>query len=106
MAARKPTFTTENIVAILKAAPEGGSYDAVLRRANVSISSSSLMTWIREGNRDLSQDKTTAYSLFAQRWNAAYPGPPPRHDEVRLTAMRQALEELGEEPTPEELAAV
>ena len=106
MTAKKPTFTTENIVAILKAAPEGGSYEAVLRRANVSISISSLMTWIMEGNQDLSQNKTTAYGLFDQRWNAVYPGPPPRHEEVRLTAMRQALEELGEEPVPEHPAPV
>ena len=64
------------------------------------------MTWIREGNRDLEQEKTTAYGIFAQRWNSAYPGPPPRTEQVRLIAMQKALEELGEEPLPEDPAAV
>ena len=99
--ARQPTFTTENIVAILKAAPDGGSYDAVLRRAGVSISTSSIMAWIREGTRDLAQGKQTGYGLFTERWNAAYPGPPMRHDEVRLQEMNRALAQLGEE-APEE----
>ena len=75
---RNPVFTAENIIAILEAAPHGGATQEVLERAKVPISHSSLDKWIKDGRRDLRNEKQTAYRLFAEQWDTVYPGAPPR----------------------------
>ena len=96
MTARKtPTFTAENIISILEAAPQGGTTEEVLSRAKAPISTATLDKWIKDGRKDLRDSKQTAYALFAQQWNAVYPGAPPRHEAARMLEIQKALKNLG-----------
>ena len=92
---RNPVFTAENIIAILEAAPHGGTTQEVLERAKVPISHSSLDKWIKDGRRDLRNEKQTAYRLFAEQWDTVYPGAPPRNEAARMEEMQKALAALG-----------
>lgn len=95
MPTRIPTFTSENIIAILQAAPKGGTLEEVILRSRVNISANSLAKWIKDGNRDSKEGKHTSYRLFADQWNAVYPGTPPRHEAARMLEIKKALKELG-----------
>ena len=95
---QNPVFTAANIVAILQAAPKGGTSEEVIKRAGVNISQASLDKWIKEGRRDLKDDKTTAYRLFVEQWDTVYPGAPPRNEAARMDEMRKALEAMGIQP--------
>lgn len=88
-------FTAANIVAVLQAAPEGGTSEEVIKRAGVNVSQASLDKWIKEGRRDLKNNKQSAYRLFAEQWDTVYPGAPPRNEAARMSEMHKALEVLG-----------
>ena len=92
---RNPTFTAPNIVAILTAAASGGNSEEVIARANVQTSAASLNKWLKDGKKDLRDERQTAYAIFAEQWNTVYPGAPPRHEALRMEEMKKALSELG-----------
>ena len=90
-----PTFTAANIVAILTAAPAGGTPDEIIARAGVQISAASLTKWLKDGKKDLANERQTAYAIFTEQWNTIYPGAPPRHEALRMEEMKKALADLG-----------
>ena len=95
MSLKPNVFTTENIIALLQAAPDGGTLDDVIARARITVSPASLAKWIKDGNRDNRSGKDTSYGLFVQQWNTLYPGPPPRYETARMIQMKEALNRLG-----------
>ena len=104
MALRPATFTTENIVAILEAAPRGGTVQEVIDRAGADVSEASVKNWIKRGQQARNADETTSHRLFLEQWEALYPGSPPRHEMSRMIQIQQALQQLGikqeDEPPP------
>ena len=92
---RTPTFTAPNIVSILTAAAKGGTQDEIIARAGVGISTASLNKWLKDGKKDLANERQTAYAIFTEQWNTVYPGAPPRHEALRMQEMKLALTELG-----------
>ena len=100
---RAPTFTAPNIVAILTAAATGGTQEEIVARTGVEISTASLNKWLKDGKKDLKEERQTAYAIFTEQWNTVYPGAPPRHEALRMDEMKKALAELGIDrkcPTP------
>ena len=91
----RATFNTQNIIAILDAAPKGGTIEEVIERAKVDMNATSLNKWIKDGNRDTRNGQTTAYALFVGQWNALYPGKPLRYEAARLAEIKRAFKELG-----------
>ena len=89
------TFTADNLVAILTAAPKGGTIEQVVERAGCDVSAASVKKWISDGKRDRKAGKSTAYALFAQQWEAVYPGAPPRGEAERMAELKKAFEKLG-----------
>ena len=92
---RAPTFTAPTIVAILTAAAKGGTQEEIIARAGVGISTASLNKWLKDGKKDLANERQTAYAIFTEQWNTVYPGAPPRHETLRMQEMKIALAELG-----------
>lgn len=108
MPLKAPTFTCDNIIAILDSATQGGTIEDVLKRARVDISAASLSKWIKDGNADLRKDLHTAYRLFAEQWNAVYLGPPPRNEALRILEITKAFEKMGislDRPNPARIPA-
>lgn len=95
---QNPAFVAANIIAILQAAPEGGTVEEVIKRAGINVSQASVDKWIKEGRRDLKNDKQSAYRLFAEQWDTLYPGAPPRNEAARMEEMRKALQAMGIQP--------
>ena len=93
------TFTADNIVAVLAAAPKGGTVEQVVERSGCDASAASVKKWISDGKRDRKNGKDTAYGLFADQWEAVYPGAPPRGEPERMAEMQKALERLGISPS-------
>ena len=94
------TFTADNLVAILTAAPKGGTVEQVIERAGCDVSAASVKKWISDGKRDHNAGKSTAYALFFQQWESIYPGAPPRGEAERMDEMRKALQKLGIQAAP------
>lgn len=95
------TFTADNIVALLGAAPKGGTVEQVVERAACQAGPASVKKWTSDGKRDRNAGKTTAYALFVQHWESVYPGAPPRGEAERMAEMKKALEKLGIQAAPE-----
>ena len=95
MKTNRATFNTQNIIAILDAAPKGGTTEEIIERAKVDMTAASLNNWIKDGNRDTRNGQTTAYALFVDQWNAIYPGRPLRYEAARLAEIKRAFKELG-----------
>ena len=92
---RAPTLTAPNIVAILTAAAKGGTQEEIVARAGIEISTASLNKWLKDGKKDLKEERQTAYAIFTEQWNTVYPGAPPRHEALRIEEMKKALADLG-----------
>ena len=95
MAIRASTFLADNIVALLQAAPQGGTIEQVIERAGVQVGAASLKKWIADGKRDKSAGKNTAYRMFSEQWALVYPGAPPKGEPDRMIEMQKALEKMG-----------
>lgn len=95
------TFTADSLVAILTAAPQGGTIEQVVERAGCQAGPTSVKKWISDGKRDRNAGKTTAYALFVQQWESVYPGAPPRGEAERMAEMKKALDKLGIQATAE-----
>ena len=103
-----PPFNAENIIAILDAAPKGGTIGDVIARSQAKVTPTTLQKWIKEGNKAIQNEQITAYRLFTEQWNNLYPGPPPRAEAARMAEIKKALEHLGiktEEPAVAQIAA-
>lgn len=104
MSIRPATFTAENIVAILEAAPQGGTVQEVIDRAGADVSEASVKNWIKRGQQARNADETTSYRLFLDQWDALYSGSPPRHEMGRMIEIQKALQRMGikqeDEPPP------
>ena len=90
-----PKFNAENIIAILDAAPKGGTLNEVIKRSGTDLSSTTVNKWIKTGNRDIRENQPSSYRMFTEQWNNLYPGPPPRTEAARLAEMKKALDHLG-----------
>lgn len=95
MHSTNPAFTADNIIAILDAAPAGGTIEDVIERSKAPVSTASVTKWLKDGKRDLQQDRRTAYALFTEQWDTVYPGAPPRNEAARMKEMQKVLERLG-----------
>ena len=89
------TFVSQNIIAILAAAATGGTIEDIIARTKIDMSASSLKKWLKDGKKDMRQDRQTAYAIFAEQWDAVYPGAPPRYEAARMAEMKKALEHMG-----------
>ena len=68
-------FTTDNIVAVLRALPEtDGTYAQVIEQAReqgASVSKTTLSNWVTNGRANIKTgQRQTAYARFAQRYDA------------------------------------
>ena len=61
----KSKFTTENIMALLKAASEGQTFMDVIRISDVQITYHALAGWLGRGRRESKIDLNTPHAKFA-----------------------------------------
>ena len=93
----KSKFTTENIMALLKAASEGQSFMDVIRMSDVQITYHALAGWVGRGRRESKIDLNTPHAKFAAEWDKRCQTFNPRNSqEQNMAAIDRALEMLEE----------
>ena len=96
---RKSSFQAENIVALLNAAKDGGTVNAILDRSGTKVMHSTLMAWVTKGHTDRKNNVVSAYVKFADKWDAirlAAPEGGPKWGTDPMTEIDKALEMLEE----------
>ena len=84
----KQVFIADNIVAILKAAKDGGNTQSVLERSGTGVHIGTLAGWVTRGHRESHQGQTNPYTKFADKWDEA------RADRSMSSQRRNAAEEM------------
>ena len=74
MAAHGRKFLAENIVAILKAAKQGGNMENVVERAGVDVPVKTVESWLGRGRREKKKDQQTPFTAFLAMWEEIHPG--------------------------------
>ena len=69
----KIAFTKDNIIPLLEAAKSGGTYQAVIDRAGVSLSPSALGQWISQCRKDREAGQETSSPHSPPYGNSATP---------------------------------
>ena len=85
-------FTAENIAAILIASTTCGSYREVIESSGTDLAPSTLHGWISRGNRDIKNNKDTAWSVFVTEWNSSHIKLPNDSEIKRMAEVKRALE--------------
>ena len=95
MPIKPPTFTAANIIAILEAAPHGGTIQDVVTRSRANVSEATVKNWLKRGQQARNDDQNTSHRLFIDQWDKLYPGAPARNEMSRMLEMQKALETMG-----------
>ena len=94
-------FTTQNIVTLLSCARGCKDIEAVLARAKSPVKVSMLKRWLRDGRKDILEERNTAYALFTAEWDKRFTGEEKVSSEsVRMLAMKSALKTLADRRDP------
>ena len=94
---KKSKFTTENIVAIIRAAGHGDSIANVVERSGADINAVTVHNWLSNGRGDLYKNKKTAYAVFANLYDKLNKPRYKSSEELRKKELIEALSILIEE---------
>ena len=93
----KSKFTTENIMALLKAASEGETFMDVIRMSDVQITYHALAGWLVRGRSESKMGLNTPHAKFVAEWDKRYRSFKPKNSqEHNMAAIDKALEMLEE----------